>query len=262
MSRHPELARAERALVLQARHGRRAVAAGALLACFAPDGSDDFLHIAVPGAADPDDWAPSVRRLLELGPGRVPRLEFMEELHPDLPAALEARGFRTSARAAAMVTTAGDLGRLPDAPVGPPPLDLAEAPRHLGRFLDAQAQAFGMAPGSGRLFFDRLRAGLADGSVLAAARLEGDTPVSGATLLVTSEGAELAGVWTSPERRRRGLALGVCRHLLASALDHGVDFVWLSAAPDAAHLYRRLGFRRVGTQVNVEPPAGGGTATP
>jgi ribosomal protein S18 acetylase RimI-like enzyme len=61
---------------------------------------------------------------------------------------------------------------------------------------------------------------------------------------------ELAGVWTDPQKRRQGLAYAVCRQLLAEYADAGFDLCWLSAAEGAQRLYEKLGFVRVGTQLN------------
>ena len=62
------------------------------------------------------------------------------------------------------------------------------------------------------------------------------------------------GVWTHPAFRRRGLARQACHALLAGAFSQGIALAWLSAAEGALALYEGLGFVRVGTQVNLEPP--------
>ena len=89
---------------------------------------------------------------------------------------------------------------------------------------------------------------------------EGDF-VSGATVqmggpLSTGVG-ELAGVWTRPGRQRRGLAFAVCQRLLEDSFAAGSEMCWLSAAEGAEGLYERLGFRRVGTQLNYSLAGGG-----
>lgn len=84
------------------------------------------------------------------------------------------------------------------------------------------------------------------------AELEGE-PRAGASLLLGADVAELAGVWTHPGWRHRGLARQVSHALLATAFDDGVALAWLSAAEGALRLYQALGFQRVGTQVNLEP---------
>lgn len=241
-----------------ARTGRRAVVAGALTALFAPAETDPLLHLALPTGPEPDDWGSSVTALLSAfsARGLAPRLEFMEELHPGLGPALLAAGFQLASRAAAMATTL------------PPSLPPAALPGEvravelaavgdatLADYLLQQARAFGMPASSGLAFLQRLRSGLAAGTVRGLALFEEDRLVGGAALQLGAGSAELAGVWTSPERRRRGLALATCGRLLAAGADAGLTSAWLSAAASAARLYRRLGFRRVGSQVDYAFPA-------
>jgi hypothetical protein len=51
-----------------------------------------------------------------------------------------------------------------------------------------------------------LRSGLENGRVLGAVLLQAGGMVSGAVIQLGSEIGELAGVWTAPQRRKRGLA--------------------------------------------------------
>jgi GNAT superfamily N-acetyltransferase len=68
--------------------------------------------------------------------------------------------------------------------------------------------------------------------------------------------AEIAGVATLPSARRRGYASQLTASLARRALHDGVDLVLLSAGDDdAARLYSRVGFRRVGTACIAEPAA-------
>ena len=57
-----------------------------------------------------------------------------------------------------------------------------------------------------------------------------------------------------PAGRRRGLGAAVTHALAAHALARDAAVVFLSAADaDAARIYTRLGFRRIGTAVIAEP---------
>ncbi len=68
--------------------------------------------------------------------------------------------------------------------------------------------------------------------------------------------AEIAGVATLPEFRRRGLGAAITATLARHALDTGVDLVFLSAgSDDVARMYARLGFHRIGTACIAEPTA-------
>jgi predicted GNAT family acetyltransferase len=69
------------------------------------------------------------------------------------------------------------------------------------------------------------------------------------------ETAELVGVATLPEARRRGLAGAVTALLARHALEHGVRNLLLSAQDDdVARVYERVGFRRVGSTHAAERP--------
>lgn len=66
--------------------------------------------------------------------------------------------------------------------------------------------------------------------------------------------AEVAGVATLPSARRRGFASQLTATLAREALRLGATLVFLSAGDDdAARLYSRVGFRRIGTACIAEP---------
>ena len=66
--------------------------------------------------------------------------------------------------------------------------------------------------------------------------------------------AEVAGVATLPYARRRGYASQLTATLARHALQEGAHLVFLSAGDDdAARLYSRVGFRRIGTACIAEP---------
>lgn len=247
------LSHAEKALLEHAAVGRTTHRAGALTACLAGGEADALMHVAVPSGPEPNDWGPSVADLVALRTthGTVPRLEFMAELHPGLPAALEREGFvRASADPVMTVALTEVEGGDTAAPGAYRRLGAGD-PGLLAAFVETQASAFGMPPATGYAFLERLRTTLASGAVMAAVLLEDGAPTSGAVLQLGGAGwAELAGVFTARTRRRRGGARHVCRRLLTDAAAAGVTHAWLSAAEDARGLYGRLGFVAAGTQLN------------
>ncbi|HKI56779.1 MAG TPA: GNAT family N-acetyltransferase [Trueperaceae bacterium] len=253
MTVRDDLAHAERALLEHAAYGRSRVRAGALTACLAEGRADALMHVAVPSGPEPTGWDDSVQALIALHPrhGTVPRLEFMAELHPALAQSLERHGFvRTSSDP---VMTLDLQGALPASAVPAPGYRrlAANDPELLSAFVEQQAEAFGMPPATGYAFLERLQDTIAAGTSIAAALLGDGTPVAGAVLQLGASGwAELAGVYTAPASRGRGLAMAACTRLLADARVAGVTHAWLSAAEGARGLYRRLGFRSVGSQLN------------
>ena len=74
-------------------------------------------------------------------------------------------------------------------------------------------------------------------------------PVGTGVSHLTKEAAEIVGVVTRNDRRRRGVAATVTSELLVRHFDRGGDFVFLDAADEgAARVYERLGFTRFGSK--------------
>ena len=127
----------------------------------------------------------------------------------------------------------------------------ADEPERLRAFLQQQSVAYGGADGEGALgWLPQLTDGLRSGAAIAAGLEQNSTFVSGATVQIGGEVGELAGVWTRLDLQKQGLAFTLCQKLLSDYFAAGFALCWLSAAAGAAGLYERLGFRRVGTQLN------------
>ena len=127
----------------------------------------------------------------------------------------------------------------------------------LRAFLSDQNEAFGGMGDEGALaWLPTLAEGLETGAVLAAALERESAMISGATVVTGGGIGELAGVWTRSDRRRQGLASALCRQLLEDYFQAGFDLCWLSAAEGTMGVYRRLGFQRVGTQLQLQPAPG------
>lgn len=98
---------------------------------------------------------------------------------------------------------------------------------------------------------ERLRAGR---SVLATASGP-NGPLAAGSYQYVAGVAEITGIGVLPASRRRGLGAAVTHALAAHALARNSPTVFLSAADaDAARIYTRLGFRRIGTSMIAEPP--------
>ncbi|HEY2237909.1 MAG TPA: GNAT family N-acetyltransferase [Streptosporangiaceae bacterium] len=97
---------------------------------------------------------------------------------------------------------------------------------------------------------ERLRSGQ---SVLAAA-FDQDGPLGAGSCQSLASVAEITGVGVLPAARRMGLGGAVTAALAADAQRRGVQTVFLAASDDdVARVYRRLGFRRIGTAMIAEP---------
>jgi ribosomal protein S18 acetylase RimI-like enzyme len=238
-------------------HGRTVVATPGFAACLHPVSTNPFLSAAVPDGIDPGDWRAALQALATVFAAhhRAPRIEAFAELRPGLLAAADAAGWRRAMTAPVLVLDPQDLAPAPPATGVVRMLDPDEGAR-LEAAVRGQHLAFGGTPGDPAEldWLPSLRDGLRGGSVRAVAVDVDGRPVAGALLQYGGGLAELAGVWTHPEARRRGHARAACHALLAAAFADGLELAWLSAAEGALHLYETLGFVRVGTQVNLEAP--------
>jgi ribosomal protein S18 acetylase RimI-like enzyme len=217
-----------------------------------------FRNVAVP-AAVPRSWPEAIAELLArfAEVGRRPRLEFFPELWPGLASTLTAAGLVAERSAPLMVL--GSTNALERAELRSPEVRRlrAEDPGELLHdSLAAVGQAFGepealLATGE----VETLRERLGRGQISSVIIEEGDGPCAGASLVGAPPVAELAGVWTRADRRRRGLARRVCRELLAGFFAAGGELAWLTAGDSSSErLYVELGFAPIGTQMDMHLP--------
>lgn len=194
---------------------------------------------------EPADWAGALARLIAAARavGCRPRVELVADLRPRLRVALARSGFHRRLGAPLLVARP-DPGGFPaaacraltaDAPIG-----------LLDRFLETQHAVFGEAP-PGPAERALLRHCLERGELRSWTVLEADRPIATASLLAGPFVAELAGLWTVPDRRRRGHGRTVARAALAGHAVEGGRIAWAVATGAAsAALLEDLGFDRIG----------------
>jgi len=223
-----------------------------------PDADHPHMSLAIPAEAERDDWGPALAALPAAfaARGRSPRIEAFAELHPGLLRAADAGGWRRAMTAPVLTLSPEHLA--PGPPAGGAFAWLV--PDDVGR-LEATLRGSHLAYGgavedpAALAWAPQLVRGLRQGALLAGAVDVAGVPRAGAVVQLGGDAGELAGVWTHPDFRRHGLARQACHALLVGAFARGVALAWLSAAEGALELYLQLGFARVGTQVNLEPPA-------
>lgn len=207
------------------------------------------------GAIEADD-VERMRSLMRLR--SVP--EAFEWVHAAAPTMEAAVGAVGSVQVCPLLVLDGEPAPAPLPPgytlrlVGPLDADLVDA-EHLVR--SVAAAAFGAArPGRPEAAdVVRLRDDLAAG-LLARALVTGPHgPVAAGAAQRAGDVVEVVGIATLPEARRRGLAAAVTGALSAAARAAGAELVFLSAADDqAARVYERVAFRRIGTCGIAELP--------
>jgi ribosomal protein S18 acetylase RimI-like enzyme len=251
-ARRAFLARIEANVRAVAARGRDVVDVGPFRAFLSPSSANYLLSVAVPVTV-PTDWSAGIVALdaAFAARGRRPRLEILHDLYPTLGDALEAAGYDHTMRAPVMVLSPEAFFPRASEPGAAFVALSAEDDAAIDAFLAMQNRAYALAFEEADVGWRPiLQEGLAAGTIMAGAIAVDGVIASGATLLVGGGAAELAGVGTVPESRRRGLAALACGRLLEAFFDGGGDLCWLSAAEDARGLYEQLGFRTVGEQRN------------
>lgn len=76
---------------------------------------------------------------------------------------------------------------------------------------------------------------------------DGGEPTAMGCLIRHADGVGVYMMATCPSHQRRGLGTAVLRHLLHQAQAEGAPYVALTASPAGESLYRRFGFRQIGT---------------
>ena len=177
-------------------------------------------------------------------------LEFFEELWPTLLPQLEANGFVKPHHNPAMIVDRPSFRN--ESVAG---LDV----RQLGPDDDLWAAyrlgfaAFEMEGEVKKDHVEAIRRDIEREEAYLYAAFDGDQIIGTAIRFPTKAALALLGfIATAPEHRRRGIAGHLTSIATAAAFDDGADEVWLTAGSAAAvRLYERLGFRRVGTSIEM-----------
>jgi ribosomal protein S18 acetylase RimI-like enzyme len=242
------LHRLERSLKNAAVKSREKVLHERFDAFFSPS-TEAHLSFAVPkvGLENPSAIAALKKTFREHE--RVARLEYFHELYPDLKKVLLDEKFKLDMSAPVMTIIHNDLSSAPSE-VKATYKVLPDDAGILETFLRCQSRAFGGTGDDALAWLPAMTDMLSSGELIGAALEQEGEFVSGAVIQGAEDG-ELAGVWTLPSHQRQGLSYALCQRLLKEYFAEGHSLCWLSAAEGALRLYEKLGFKRVGTQLNV-----------
>ena len=180
---------------------------------------------------------------------RVPRMEIFREIRGDLVEILIDNGFSIESEMPVMVCTAETFLDRPFANVSVELLNKDSDPMDYIRIADAAFEH--TAPVTPQRI-ERTRQSIRSGSQRSAVASLNGIPAAVATLVVSDSVAELAGVGTLDQYRRKGAASAASAHLMRGFFSNGGKIIWLSAGDATAQaVYEKLGFQLTGTQVNI-----------
>jgi GNAT superfamily N-acetyltransferase len=229
-----------------ATRGRDVERVGPFVATFDPRSANKYHNYAFPDDGS-EPAAEDVAALVEAyrRRERVPRLEFLPAMAPEVEGALRAGGFAVEARLAVMTCAARDAVGLPE-PAGVE-IAVPVSDEDWRGMRVAQHSAFGVEePEVDDGEVARQRASLAEGSlaVLARDRSSG-VIVGGGVATVPADGVtEIAGIGVLASHRARGIAGAITSRLTLAAIAAGQSTIWLTPGDDGAHrVYARAGFR-------------------
>ncbi|WP_051804478.1 GNAT family N-acetyltransferase [Streptomyces griseus] len=225
------------------------------LTFFVREGADGWPFYARPvlGHAGPvtvEDVERVRARQRELGLPEA--FEWVAETTPGLRAAVEASGLVVHEHP--LMVLEGEPLPVPE-PSGAVVRTVGADDPGLPAAVAAPYAAFGATagPGDARRVAERVAAGLT--VLVGAFGAEGGEGLAGGQVQPVGGVAEVVGVGTRPEARRRGLGLAVTAALVAEARAAGTEVVFLTASDaDVERLYARLGFRTVATALIAEAP--------
>jgi ribosomal protein S18 acetylase RimI-like enzyme len=217
------------------------------------DPINDFAGMNWAAPLKPDPNKTEISELCEAfrAYNRTPRLEFVAQCWEGLAETLERADFRIEGEAQdIMLVTRETFQPFHAEGVKVQFLEPSDTEALIQTYLETQTQGFGYStdpPTSDQIadWHNQIRQGrrAALGFIEAQAACVG-------TMLGT-ELAELQGVTTIPEARRRGIAASVSSALISAVLDSSAQAVWLSVEEEGARAcYQKLGFLVIGERLN------------
>jgi GNAT superfamily N-acetyltransferase len=181
------------------------------------------------------------------------RLEFVEELWPELTQAVEHAGLRLVNREPLMTCTPASFQPITAPGVHVRFLSPKSDDADLSAYLTIRDEQEGPSDSAE---ISRLRAALEKGRGWFALACVDDAPAGTGRCAISGEGlGEITAIVTRAELRRRGVAATTTSALVREYFSPGGTLAWLTAASEAAgSVYRRIGFGTVGHLLNYEDP--------
>jgi len=238
--------------------GVESIACGAFRAWLVSYTSNHEANYAMPVAPmHPDQVSAAIDdlRAVFAARSRTLRIEFVEELWPELGTALQRAGLHLVAREPLMACAKTEFTPAPALGVNVRALSIDDADADLAVFVRIREQRpmDGSRPVSERAVAavrETLRAGA---ETCAIATIDGRPAAAGRCIFQSDGLGEITSIVTLPEFRKRGVAGALVSFLIGGLIERGGSIAWLNAANEQARsVYARLGFRSIGSLVNYE----------
>ncbi|WP_432835106.1 GNAT family N-acetyltransferase [Dactylosporangium sp. CA-092794] len=232
-------------MLASASTGRTVERAGPFTVTITEHDPNVYLNYAIPDPfASPTPADVAALRAAFAAHDRVPRLEYLPGLAPDVEPALLSAGFTVADRLPLMSCAPGDELDQP-LPAGIVLVTPATDDEVLA-MLSAQHEAFGEPPPSPpHVAATRSKAAAGQLQLLAQDTTTGEPAGGGVAVAVRDGISEIAGIAVRPKYERRGLGGALTLHLTRSAFTAGATLTFLTPAGDAQErVYARVGYRR------------------
>jgi ribosomal protein S18 acetylase RimI-like enzyme len=217
------------------------------------DPINDFAGMNWATPLKPDPSKSEIAELCEAfqAHGRIPRLEFIAECWQGLATVLEGAGFCSEGEPQdIMLVTRERFQPFKAEGVKVQFLTPSDPETLFQTYLETQTQGFGYStdpPTNDQItaWHNQIRQGRCAAMGFFEARAAGVGTTLGTEL------AELQGVTTIPDARRRGVAASISSALVAAVFESGAQAVWLSVEEESARAcYAKLGFQVIGARLN------------
>ena len=239
-------------------NGVESVVCGTFRAWFVAYTSNHEANYAMPvSPVQPDRSSAAIAdlRAAFAARARTLRIEFVEELWPELGSALQRAGLHLVAREPLMACSKNEFVAAPVAAVKLRALSADDDDADFSVFVRIREQrpTDSLRPVSARAIAAVRQALRAGSEACAIATIDGRPAAVGRCLFQSDGLGEITSIVTLPDFRRRGVAGALVSFLIGRLIEHGGNIAWLNAANERARsVYARLGFRSVGSLVNYE----------
>lgn len=223
---------------------------------FNPDDDSTWSNSAIPNNASAGNDPAAIQQLIDtfVTHKRTPKLEYIAEFAPNLADALANNGFTRDEVAPLMISTSKTFV----AAKSVANLQINEVcdTAAMQSVVTIQRRAFGSpdAPAASTTEADEVRQRFHANNFYLA-KLNGE-PVGAGSLQLPYNGiAEVAGIATLTDHRRRGIASAMTSTIAQQAFDTGLDTLFIMAADqNVRRIYARLGFEDCGTILVYSKP--------